>query len=88
MGSTNFNLPPKVLQFLGLLVAFYLLCIFIEPDDNNWLWRLPSLIAGLPLLINNSVDYLMYEWMPISVWDPEIEEYEDKPGVREIAPSI
>ncbi len=88
MGHTNFHLSPKVLQFLGLLAAFWALCAFIEPDENNWLWRLPSLIAGLPLLINNSVDYLMYEWMPISVWDPEIEEYEDKPLFKEITRSI
>ncbi|SVE22551.1 uncharacterized protein METZ01_LOCUS475405, partial [marine metagenome] len=34
------------------------------------------------------VQYLMYEWMPIEVYDPEIEDYEQKPFFREVTRSI
>ena len=79
---------PKLLQFFGLLVVFFLLCLFINPSENNIFWRLPSLIAGLPLLINTSVEYLMFDWMPLEVWDPEIEEFEQKPLLKEVTRAI
>ena len=79
---------PKLSQFFCLLVVFFLLCFFINPSENNIFWRLPSLIAGLPLLINSSVEYLMFDWMPIEVWDPEIEDYEQKPLLKEVTRSI
>ena len=77
----------KSLQFGLLLVVFAILCIVIAPSDSNWLWRLPPFFKGLPLIINNSVDYLMFEWWPIDVYDPDIEEYEQKPLVREFTRS-
>ena len=61
---------PKLFQFVGLLVIFALLCLFINPSENNIFWRFPSLIAGLPYLINDSVEYLMFDWWPIQVYDP------------------
>jgi len=79
---------PKLLQFFVLLVVFFLLCLYINPSENNIFWRLPSLIAGLPLLINTSVEYLMFDWMPIEVWDPEIEEFEQKPLLKEVTRAI
>ena len=79
---------PKFAQFIGLLVVFALLCLFIHPSEDNIFWRLPSLIAGLPLLINNVVDFFMFDWMPIEVYDPEIEEYEQKPLVKQITRGI
>jgi len=79
---------PKLLQFCVLLVVFFLLCLYINPSENNIFWRLPSLIAGLPLLINTSVEYLMFDWMPIEVWDPEIEEFEQKPLLKEVTRAI
>jgi len=78
----------KSLQFIGLLVVFILLCLFIEPSENNIFWRLPALFKDLPFIINDSVQYLMYEWMPIEVYDPEIEDYEQKPFFREVTRSI
>ena len=79
---------PKLIQFIGLLVVFLLLCLFIDPSEDNVFWRLPSLIAGLPLLINNTVDFFMFDWMPIEVYDPEIEDYEQKPLVKQITRAI
>ena len=66
-------------QFVALLIIFTLLCVIIAPSDTNILWRLPPLIKGLPLAINESVDYLMTVWLPIDVYDPEIDDYEQKP---------
>ena len=79
---------PKLIQFIGLLVVFLLLCLFIDPSEDNVFWRFPSLLAGLPLLINNIVDFFMFDWMPIEVYDPEIEEYEQKPLVKQITRAI
>ena len=79
---------PKLFQFVGLLVIFALLCLFINPSENNIFWRFPSLIAGLPILINDSVEYLMFDWLPIQVYDPEIEEFEEKPLLKEVTRAI
>lgn len=79
---------PKLLQFISLLIVFFLLCFYISPTENNIFWRLPSLFKKLPFIINDSVQFLMYEWMPIEVYDSEIEEYELKPLFREITRSV
>ena len=79
---------PKLFQFVGLLVIFALLCLFINPSENNIFWRFPSLIAGLPYLINDSVEYLMFDWWPIQVYDPEIEEFEEKPLLQQVTRAI
>jgi glycine betaine/proline transport system permease protein len=78
----------KSVQFVALLVIFVVLCMIIAPSDSNILWRLPPLIQGLPYLITDSVNFLMYEWLPIEVYDPEIEEFEQKPLLKEITRSI
>ena len=67
----------KYLQFLLLVFVFLLLCAVITPSEGNWFWRLPPLIQQLPQLINDSVNYILYDWWLIDVWDPDIEEYED-----------
>ena len=80
----NLTNHPKFLQFISLLVVFLSLCLFIEPSENNIFWRLPALFKDIPFIINDSVQYLMYEWMPIEVYDPEIEDFEQKPLFREL----
>ena len=64
---------PKLSQFTVLMGAFFFLCYFITPSETNILWRFPPLIAQLPIIITESVDFLMFEFMPIEVFDPEIE---------------
>ncbi len=64
----------KLIQFALLVVVFMVLCVVIKPSEANFLWRFPPLIAGLPYLINNCVSYLMYDFLPIEMYDPEIEE--------------
>ncbi len=61
-----------------------MLCLSISPSESNYLWRLPPLLAKLPFIINDSVRYLMFEWMPIQVYDSLIEDYEEKPLFREV----
>ena len=78
----------KRLQLLGLIIIFFILCSIITPSEQNILWRFPALIAQLPILINEFVDYLMFEFMPIEIFDPEIEEYEEKPLFKEITRAI
>ena len=78
----------KSLQFLLLLIVFLLLCMFVPQSDANWLWRFPPLLKELPTVINDSVNFLMFEWLPIEVYDPDIEEFEQKPLVGEITRAI
>ena len=78
----------KLLQFVALLIVFFLLCVFIQPSESNYLWRFPPLLKEIPRLINDFVRGLMFEWMPISVYDPIIEEHEQKPLFREITRAI
>ncbi|MEM7171913.1 MAG: ABC transporter permease subunit [Pseudomonadota bacterium] len=81
-------MSSKLAQFAILLLVFVLLCLFIEPSEDNYLWRLPPLLKDIPYLINDLVRGLMFEWMPIQVYDPTIEEYEQKPLFREITRAI
>ena len=78
----------KYLQFILLLVIFILLNQFIAPSETNILWRLPPLIEAFPLFINDSISYLMFEWWPIEIYDPDIEEFEQKPLVSQFTRGI
>ena len=80
--------PPrislKVVQFCALLVLFFLLVHYVDSSDANWLWRFPPLLKALPFIINDAVQNLLFEWMPIEVYDPTIDDYETKPLFREV----
>lgn len=78
----------KLAQLALLIVVFFLLCIFIEPSEGNVLWRLPSLLASVPATLNNSVEYLMFEWLPIDIYNADIEEYEETALLRQITRSV
>lgn len=78
----------RTLQFLILITVFLLLCFLIAPADGNWLWRLPPLLQWLPLWINDSVNFVMFEWWPIEVYDPDIEEFEQKPLMKEVTRAV
>jgi hypothetical protein len=86
MNLTTKLSTPK--QFAILLAAFFVLYFLIGPSESNYLWRLPALFSGLPGIINDAVQFVMFEWFPIEVYDPEIEEFEEKPLFREITRSI
>lgn len=78
----------KSVQIALLLLGFLALCAVIDPSETNLLWRLPPLLGDLPKIINDGVRFLMFEWMPIDVYDPVIEEFEQKPLFREITRAI
>jgi len=83
--------PAKIstgIQFAILLVAFFALYFLIAPAESNYLWRLPPLFEALPTIINDSVQYVMFDWLPIQVYDPEIDDYEEKALFREITRAI
>ena len=75
---------PKLVQFGILLIAFFLLILFITPNEANVLWRLPSLIASWPGAINNSAEYLMFDAFPVQVYDADLEEFEQSALIREV----
>ncbi len=79
---------PKAVQFLILLAVFFILCLVISPSDSNVLWRFPPLLKQLPYIINDSVRYLMFDWMPVQVYDPVIDDYEEKPLFREMTRTV
>ena len=72
------------LQVALLVVVFLLLCAAIPANENSYLWRLPHLLSGLPEEINKFVKYMMFEWWPIDIYDPDIEEYEASPLIKEV----
>ena len=80
--------PSKAIQFAVLLGAFFVLCVSVGSSETNYLWRLPPLLKDLPFIINGTVQYLMFEWMPIEVYDAAIDDYEVKPLFREITRAI
>ena len=86
--NTSSKYDTKVVQFIILIVLFFGFYFFVEPSENNLLWRLPPLIAGLPFLINDFVSYLMYDFMPVEIYDPDIDDYEKSPIIKEITRSI
>ena len=38
--------------------------------DN--LWRLPPYLGWLPIWVNDSLFFLLEEWMPIEIWDADV----------------
>jgi glycine betaine/proline transport system permease protein len=86
MNLTTKLSTPK--QFAILLAVFFASYFLIGPSESNYLWRLPALFSGLPGIINDSVQFVMFDWLPIQVFDPDIEEFEEKPLFREITRSI
>lgn len=78
----------KFLQFLLLIVVFLFLYRLVPATEGNWLWRFAPLLKDLPIIINNSVDYLMFDWWLIEVYDPVFEEYEEKPLMRQVTRAI
>ena len=78
----------KTGQLVALLAVFSVLCVLVSPSESNPLWRLPPLLKQLPFAINDGVQFLLFEWWPISVYDPVIEEHEQKPLFREITRAL
>ena len=50
----------------------------------NFLWRLPPWLGWLPIWVNDSLHFLLNDWMPMEFWDSDIEEYRTRPLVLQI----
>ncbi len=79
-----FKNNPKLTQFLAVLLGFFLLIAIVPHNEGNAFWRLPPLIAWLPRTINEFADFLMFDFWPVQVYDPALEEYEQAALLREI----
>ena len=60
-----------IAMFGGLFVAPSLVAWFFGEPGTSSFW-------DLPIIVTNFANFLMYEWFPIEIYDPEIEEFEDK----------
>ncbi len=74
----------KLLHFTILLGIFFLLCFVIDESETSFFWRFPPLISWLPFLINDIIEFLLNEWMPIEFYDADVEEYKTRPLVLQI----
>ncbi len=84
----NLTRHPQLVQFAVLLAVFFLLCFAIGPSENNILWRLPAFLAAVPEMLSNSVEYMMFEWMPVQIYNVEIEDYEESALLMEATRSL
>jgi glycine betaine/proline transport system permease protein len=71
-------------QVALLIVVFLILYVVIPNAEGNYFWRLPHLIAGWPQWINDTVNYLLFQWMPIDIYDPQIDDFEASPLLKEV----
>jgi len=62
-------------DFLGINVTY----IYF-----NFLWRLPPWLGWLPIWVNDSLHFLLNDWMPLEFWDENIQEYRTRPLVLQI----
>ncbi|WP_282610096.1 proline/glycine betaine ABC transporter permease [Pelagibius sp. Alg239-R121] len=52
------------------------------------MWRLPALLAAVPTALTDTVNYLIFDWAPIEIYNPEIEDYEESSLLKEFTRSI
>ncbi len=62
-------------NFLGINVTYLYF---------NILWRLPPWLGWLPIWVNDSLHFLLNDWMPMEFWDENIQEYRTRPLVLQI----
>jgi len=47
-------------------------------------WRLPPWLGWLPIWVNDSLFFLLEDWMPIEIWDSDLKETTTRPLVLHI----
>ena len=65
--------------FLGKEVRYYPFDVF---------WRLPPLLGWLPIWINDSLFFLMNEWLPMEFWNEDTQSYKTRPLVLQITRQV
>ena len=77
----------KGVQF-GIIVAIFLILYHTISEDGGLFWRLPALLAWLPVSLNDWVEYLLFDFWPVQVYDAEFDEYIDSNLIKEFTRSI
>ena len=66
------------------LSSYNLFGIEVRYYAYDTLWRLPPLLGWLPIWVNDSLFFLLNDWMPIEFWNEDIKEYQTRPLVLQI----
>ena len=51
-------------------------------------WRLPPLLGWLPIWVNDSLFFLLNDWMPMEFWDSNVQEYRTRPLILQITRNL
>ena len=65
----------------GIIVGFLIL-----PTLLNWFFGdiTTSSFWTMNQIINDSAEFVMYEWWPVEIYDPDIEDYDESAMIKEI----
>ncbi len=74
---TKLLLYTSIAIFCGFFVAPSLFTWFFGDPTKSSFWN-------LPIILTEFANFLMYEWLPVEIYDSEIEEFEDSALVFEI----
>ena len=80
-GHAEFIKDPNQSTYIlfGKEVRYYAFDVF---------WRLPPLLGWLPIWINDSLFFLMNEWMPMEFWNEDTQEFKTRPLVLQITRNV
>jgi len=80
-GQAEFIKDPNQSSYVlfGKEVRYYAFDVF---------WRLPPLLGWLPIWINDSLFFLMNEWMPMEFWNEDTQEFKTRPLVLQITRNL
>jgi len=70
------------------LSSYNLFGIEVRYYAFDMLWRLPPYLGWLPIWVNDSLHFLLNDWMPIEYFDTDIQEYKTRPLVLQITRMI
>jgi len=70
------------------LMSYKLFGIEVRYYGYDALWRLPPLLGWLPIWVNDSLFFLLEDWMPIEIWDADLQETTTRPLVLQITRMI
>jgi len=68
--------------------AYTLFGIEVRYFAFDTLWRLPPLLGWLPIWVNDSLFFLLNDWMPMEFWNENTQEYKTRPLVLQITRNI
>ncbi|MDC3257356.1 ABC transporter permease subunit [Candidatus Pelagibacter sp.] len=80
-GQAEFIKDPNQSTYtlFGAEVRYYAFDVF---------WRLPPLLGWVPIWINDSLFFLMNEWMPMEFWNESTQSYKTRPLVLQLTRNI